>query len=314
MMKPKIMLARVVVLLGVVAGLDSRPAYADTLIVDDDGVQCPGAGFTTIQDAVTAAIAGDEITVCPGSYSGTPGTVTVTKPGLKLKASGAVIFTGSPAGAPGFNVLASDVTISGFTIKDTSRSGIEVRGSGVTIKGNTLLNTGDPTNSTENCGGGRGINIEGLLTPPFTPSSNNSVKENVIDNACRGALRLVNVTDSLIQENKIGTTDLGGSTFRGSRSRPGIPLREGSTATSIKENVVNNNCEAGISVHGSTGNVIQENSMVGNGSPATCPRPPEDGSSTDADDNTTGAGTAGTGNVWQENNCVTQSPAGLCDD
>ena len=40
-----------------------------TLTVDDDRVQCPNAGFTSIQAAVTAAHAGDRINVCPGTYN-----------------------------------------------------------------------------------------------------------------------------------------------------------------------------------------------------------------------------------------------------
>ncbi len=53
---------RVIALFGLVGlalalGLvDSTPALAGPkLVVDDDGVQCPGAGFTTIQAAVSAA-------------------------------------------------------------------------------------------------------------------------------------------------------------------------------------------------------------------------------------------------------------------
>jgi hypothetical protein len=46
----------------------SRPALAAVLFVDDDGVECPDAGFTTIQDAVDEANSGDSIRVCPGTY------------------------------------------------------------------------------------------------------------------------------------------------------------------------------------------------------------------------------------------------------
>lgn len=41
---------------------------AATLTVDDDHMQCPSAGFTSIQAAVTAASPGDKINVCPGTY------------------------------------------------------------------------------------------------------------------------------------------------------------------------------------------------------------------------------------------------------
>ena len=42
--------------------------HAATLVVDDDKVQCPDAGFTSIQAAVNAANSGDRINVCPGTY------------------------------------------------------------------------------------------------------------------------------------------------------------------------------------------------------------------------------------------------------
>lgn len=40
-----------------------------TLTVDDDKVQCPSAGYTTIQGAVDAAGPGDTINVCRGTYA-----------------------------------------------------------------------------------------------------------------------------------------------------------------------------------------------------------------------------------------------------
>src|SRR5437762_1556231 len=55
-------------ILMIVAGANAR-AYGATLAVDDDGAQCLGAPFTTIQAAVTAASAGDTIQVCAGSYT-----------------------------------------------------------------------------------------------------------------------------------------------------------------------------------------------------------------------------------------------------
>src|SRR6266699_2723212 len=38
------------------------------LIVDDDHVQCPTAGYTTIQAAINAATPNDVILVCAGTY------------------------------------------------------------------------------------------------------------------------------------------------------------------------------------------------------------------------------------------------------
>jgi hypothetical protein len=70
-MKSKLLytVALTVILLSVLvcpgAALATRGAQ---LVVDDDKVECPNAGFTRIQDAVDAASSGDEIHICKGIY------------------------------------------------------------------------------------------------------------------------------------------------------------------------------------------------------------------------------------------------------
>ena len=88
--------------------------------VDDDKVDCPSAGFTSIQAAVTQAAPWDTIVICPGLYeesstpvnhannpvqSGAKNGLTITKP-LKIKGAGADKVTIRPAASTPGGTLA----------------------------------------------------------------------------------------------------------------------------------------------------------------------------------------------------------------
>jgi hypothetical protein len=99
-----------------------------TLVVDNANA-CANANFTTIQDAVNAALPGDTISVCSGTY---PEVVNVTTPNLTLQGaqSGVDARNGRPGpnetiidgtgGGAGILINADNVTVDGFTIENNS--------------------------------------------------------------------------------------------------------------------------------------------------------------------------------------------------
>jgi len=73
-----------------------------TLVVDDDGAQCPGAGYTAIQPAIDAANPGDTVRVCGGNYASDLIKIDDNHDGINLVAQ-------VPA-APAIDCLADSVT------------------------------------------------------------------------------------------------------------------------------------------------------------------------------------------------------------
>jgi parallel beta-helix repeat protein len=87
----------------------------------------------------------------------------------------------------------------------------------------------------------------------------------------------------------------------GSTSCDGILVL--SSGATVGNNTVRNNGHNGIEVGAggvpAVGNTLKDNTLTGN-------------ASFDANDHTSGSGTAGTGNTWYKNHCTTSSPSGLC--
>lgn len=183
-------------------------ASPTTWVVDDDGVDCPDAAYTTIQAAVTAASPGDTIAVCTGVYAG-----ALMDKQVHLEARGNVVVNDGPNTHPflraGFlfpgGGSGNGTTIKGFRFEGTPQSDyvddghldlpIFSRGAdNVTVAQNVMVNSlqaitnwhGDGWTIQHNtieglwvlCGGGIGILIGSFDS---YGASNNLIAYNTIE-------------------------------------------------------------------------------------------------------------------------------------
>jgi len=172
----------------------AAPAFARTLVVDNDGAECPQAEYNTIQQAVAAAQAGDKILVCPGLYEG---TVVVDTPDLRIEARaapGAVVLQGTGVvGELGFVLLnTTGVVLQGFTVQGFGRAQIRIQGGrGNTVRNNVtrsaVVNDGIQVTSSsanvveQNTSHGNlqdGIFVGRITDIPFEPASDNIIRHN----------------------------------------------------------------------------------------------------------------------------------------
>ena len=260
--------------------LAPAPAFARTLVVDNDGAECPQAEYITIQQAVAAAQAGDKILVCPGLYQG---TVVVGTPDLRIEAKaapGEAVLQGTGAvGELGFVLLnTTGVVLQGFTVQGFGRAQIRIQGGGGnTVRKNVtrgaVVNDGIQVTSSsanvveQNISHGNlqdGIFV-GLITDiPFEPASGNIIRHNETLNNRHGI-------------NLFGSGP--GNVISGNRSHDnaqrGIVNQNLSHGTEIKYNHVFANgltaipgaqgVGVGINVGNSSGVTVRNNRVEGNG-------------------------------------------------
>ncbi len=298
------------------------PSEPQTRTVDDDKVQCPSAGFTTIQGAVNAAGPGDTINVCRGTYTEDV-FVGAGKDDVSLfsiTAAAAAVIKGQIVVTNGVD----GVSIQRFRIEpNISHAGIAVAGEGTgvpLIRSNLIV------------GGATGINVSGgdvgairdntllnqtsfgvRVAPAAGQTSSAGVLSNTItgtptseglvfssNGAVLSALAFGN-TISKHGVRGIGVTDVeAGITIRANNVfRNGEGLRvAGSPTALIENNKLSENTGAGIITSGSQATFTSNNAR-GNGG-------------TDCVDTSTGGGTAGTGNTWTGNYGYEATPATIC--
>lgn len=233
--------------LGLVVALAS-PAFAATLVVDDDGMassadcDASSSAYTTVQAAVAAASAGDTILVCPGTYTE---QVTITTNGLTLQSvtplAGVIKAPGGMAdpkaivrvnGATGVTILDFTISGPGDSSCDSLRYGVRVDGGGsATIDGNKIQDIHD--SPLGGCQSGIGV-LVGRASEGETGSA--TITDNEIASYQKGGIVVSNAGSSAaITGNKVtgaGPTEIIGQN--------GIQVSSGATAT-VSGNEVRNN-------------------------------------------------------------------------
>ena len=320
-----------------------------TILVDDDGEQCPGA-LTTIQAAVEAASAGATILVCPGTYHGSVNIWGPSKNGIQLIAKGKSKGKGDDgeiddeddARDEGKVVLAGNHTQeNGFYLQDVN---------GVRIQGFTVRDFGLGP-STPGPVFGMGNNI--LLLR----AHGNTISRNVLTGSDMMGIFLVSSGSNLVEHNVARDNDVkpygqgcgimlsapdaagkalsANNVFRHNVSRgnplAGIMIRNARTGTVVSRNVLSKGGRLGLQVWDTQGALLEGNVMNDNRGLFTWPAEPQwahgldlkrSGESTVrrniAFRNGRAAGSYdffwdGVGVVsFDHNRCGTSQPAGLC--
>lgn len=309
------------------------------LLVDDDKAQCKKAQFTKIQDAVTAAVPGAKIVVCPGTYQE---GVTVDKNGLEIRAKneeehgGNVVVDANGALAGFLLDNVSGVLIRGFTVMRGHESDIWLRNgahdnlilhnvtTGPSDHDGIRLDAAHNNRIVGNRSIDNGTSVNGCGIDLLTGSSGNLIRNNVVLLNDRAGIRLLSAgTGNVVTHNRVvrnGRNGILNQSTTGTRiDHNGIRRSTGAEATAttaaelghgihlvtstgvqVLKNSSRANTGDGIRVEAdATGNLLEKNHMRRN-------------AEHDCHDNSTGAGTAGTGNTWTKNRGKTSVPAGIC--
>jgi hypothetical protein len=133
---------------------------------------------------------------------------------------------------------------------------------------------------------GDGIDIDSVAQPM-------TVIHNVVENDPGNGIALLGTTGVVAQRNTVRSDDNG---FYLGAGTVGVSAN----ANTLRKNTVSSSSNVGILLDTQTGG----NTVVHNSSQLN--------SVLDAQDNSSGAGTAGTGNNWEADDCTTSAPSGLC--
>ncbi len=302
---------------------DSAPHVPVTLTVDDDLVQCPTAGYTSIQAAVNAAGPGDTINVCRGTYneqvqvdlgkddlriwSSTAPQAAVVKGGFSVDGAQAIEierFRIEPApGDAGIGVggtFGGDLSLVRSNLVVGGAFGLVVGANVGLARDNSFLNQTDA-----------GIYVVASLGPAGAVLQNNTVT-----GPGTGTGNTVGIWFQSLGDTATGTA-FGNTVARNA----GGGIRIDSGPVTLKANTVSLNGTAGIQIDGAPGNQIENNKVgsntgpgikVNSGGNTLLSNNAKGNTGTDCLDTTTGTGTGGTDNTWTGNYGLDWNPPGIC--
>jgi parallel beta-helix repeat protein len=222
---------------------------AQTLTVDDDGRECPGA-LSQIQAAVDQAGAGDTILVCSGVYLGSVVIRGHEKDGLQLVArdGDVVVIQGNHTEANGVALIDVDgVLVRGLTIRDfgtATSSSPDQDGVG---EGILLLRANDSTIESNEIFGN---DMTGILV---VQSNSNTIHENrIYDNEPDGTGRGIQIQElsarNVLMRNRVVGHPLAG-----------ILLREAGVANEVLDNDLDGNGRYGLANLSTSGTRVESN-------------------------------------------------------
>ncbi len=300
------------------ASMGAPVLASHTLVVDDDGAQCPSPDYTDVQAAVDAADAGSTVLVCPGTYSDTADAdlngVTIAgspKDGLQLIANGGreeVVIDGDPAGntaTTGSGVLlqgVAGVLVQGFTVTNfhdnirlESADGNTIRRNapvGVSGHDGILLLDSDGNLIEGNVPVDNGTAANGCGVDLMNGSANNEVRGNVISLHDRAGIRLQGAgTGNVVSDNLVSRNGRNGIL---NSSTNGTLISRNVASRNLFEGAVDSDKGVGIRLLTSTGVSVERNVAFRN-------------SFFDLFWDAAGA------NTFERNRCGTSSPSDLCD-
>lgn len=179
-------------------------AVTDALVVDDDGLDCPHAGYGTIQDAVSDAEPNGTVLVCAGTYKEEvytrTGGLTIRAADDEVVLEGARTF-GSRDRA--FWLDGPSITVDGFTIRNYASKGVWVTAQTATVSNNTIVAPGlDSHDLTHH--ETRGVHGVNRASTGSVDSMGTTIEHNTIRDVLEG-VHMEGLTNLTIRHNTIST-------------------------------------------------------------------------------------------------------------